>query len=77
LALVKIAKNKNSNQKLENRKKILHFFSNEFMKNQTLRVPIGSTLSEEKQIENEVIHGVVLSVMLVLVAMAELKNPSR
>jgi hypothetical protein len=41
---------------------------------QTLRVAIGSTLSEEKQSENGVVQGVVLSVTLFLVAMAEITH---
>jgi hypothetical protein len=40
------------------------------MKKRTLRVAIGSALSEEKQIEN----GVVLSVTLLLLAMAEITH---
>jgi hypothetical protein len=44
------------------------------MKNRTLRVAIGNTLSEEKQIENGVVQGAVLSVTLFLVAMAEIKH---
>jgi hypothetical protein len=40
------------------------------MKNPTLRVAIGNILLEEKQIEN----GVVLSVTLFLVAMAEITH---
>jgi hypothetical protein len=53
--------------------KLLHFI-NEFMINRTLRVAIGSTLSEEKQIENGVVQGVVLSVTLFLVAMADITH---
>jgi hypothetical protein len=40
--------------------KLLHFI-NEFMKNRTLRVAIGNTLLEEKQIENGVVPQEVLS----------------
>jgi hypothetical protein len=53
--------------------KLLHFI-NEFMKNRTIRVAIENTLSEEKQIENGVFQGTVLSVTLFLVAMAEIRN---
>jgi hypothetical protein len=53
--------------------KILHFI-NEFMKDRTLRVAIRSTFSEEKQIENGVVQGVVLKVTLFLVAMAEITH---
>jgi hypothetical protein len=53
--------------------KLLHFI-NEFMKNRTLRVTIGNTLSEEKQIENGLVQGAVLSVPLFLVAMAEITH---
>jgi hypothetical protein len=45
--------------------RLLHFI-NEFMKNRTLRVEIGNTLSEEKQIENRV--------TLFLVALAEITH---
>jgi glutamine synthetase len=44
------------------------------MKNRTLRVAIGSTLSEEKQIENRVVQGAVLSFTPFLVAMAEITH---
>jgi hypothetical protein len=44
------------------------------MKNQTLRVAIGNILSEEKQIENGVVQGAVLSVTLFLVAMADITH---
>jgi hypothetical protein len=37
-------------------------------------VAVGNTLSEEKQIENGVIQGAVLSVTLLLVAMAEITH---
>jgi hypothetical protein len=40
----------------------------------TLREAIGNTLSEEKQIENGVVQGVVFSVTLFLVAMAEITH---
>jgi hypothetical protein len=53
--------------------KLLHF-KNEFIKNRTLRVAIENTLSVEKQIENRVVQGAVLSVMLFLVAMAEITH---
>jgi hypothetical protein len=53
--------------------KILHLI-NEFMKDRTLRVAIRSTFSEEKQIENGVVQGVVLKVTLFLVAMAEITH---
>jgi hypothetical protein len=54
-------------------RKLLQFI-NKFMKNRTLRVAIGNTLSEEKQIENGVVQGAVLSVTLFLVAMAEITH---
>jgi hypothetical protein len=44
------------------------------MKNRTLRVAIEKTLSEEKQIENGVVQGAVLSVTLFLVAMVEITH---
>jgi hypothetical protein len=53
--------------------KLLHFI-NEIMKNRTLRVVIGNTLSEKKQIENGVVNGTVLSVTLFLVAMVEITH---
>jgi hypothetical protein len=37
-------------------------------------VAIGNTLSKEKQIENGVVQGAVLSVTLFLVAMAEITH---
>jgi hypothetical protein len=54
-------------------------FINEFMKNQTLRVAIGKTLSEEKQIENEVVQRVVLTVTIFISGNdgTESKNPSK
>jgi hypothetical protein len=53
--------------------KLLHFI-NEFMKNRTFRVAIGNTVSEQKQIENGVVQGAVLSVTLFLVAMVEITH---
>jgi hypothetical protein len=44
------------------------------MKNRTLLKAIGSTLSEEKQIENGVVQGAVLSVTLFLVPMADITH---
>jgi hypothetical protein len=44
------------------------------MKNRTFRVAIGNTLSEEKQIENGVVQGAVLSVTLFFVAKAEITH---
>jgi hypothetical protein len=44
------------------------------MKNRTLRVAIENSLSEEKQIENDVVQVAVLSVMLFLVAMAKITH---
>jgi hypothetical protein len=45
------------------------------MKNRTLRVAIGNTLLEQKQIKNGVVQGAVLSVTLFLVtAMAEITH---
>jgi hypothetical protein len=44
------------------------------MKNRTLRVAIGSTLWEEKQIENGVIQGTVVRLTLFLVAMADITH---
>jgi hypothetical protein len=52
---------------------MLHFI-NEFMKNRTIRVVIGNTLSEEKQIENGVVQGEVWSVILFLVTMEEITH---
>jgi hypothetical protein len=40
-------------------------------------VEIGNTISEEKQIENGVVQGEVLSATLFLVAMAESKEPNK
>jgi hypothetical protein len=47
---------------------------NEFLKNRCFRVAIGSTLSEEKQIENGVVQGAVLSVTLLLVVMVDITH---
>jgi hypothetical protein len=42
----------------------------DFMKERTLRVTVGSTLSDERRIENGVVQDAVFSVALFLVAMA-------
>jgi hypothetical protein len=48
--------------------KMLQFISN-FMRERTLRVAVGSTLLDERPIENGVVQEAVLSVTLFIVAM--------
>jgi hypothetical protein len=51
-------------------------FISDFIRERTLRVAVGSTLSDERQIENGVVQGAVLSVTLFLVAMAGITDGS-